>query len=103
VVLFVQGAIVAISIPIYNVNQVSYRQALVDIRLQGRMNATIRTFVWGTLPFGSMIGGWLGSVVGVPATIACGAIVSFAAALWILPLREREHASGLILANDPSV
>src|SRR2546429_9997409 len=34
---------------LYNINQVSFRQATVPIRLQGRLNATIRTSVWGTL------------------------------------------------------
>ncbi|MDQ6826969.1 MAG: MFS transporter [Candidatus Eremiobacteraeota bacterium] len=92
-VLFVQGAIMAISVSIYNINQVSYRQALVEMRLQGRINATMRTFVWGTMPLGSLIGGWFGILIGVPATIACGAIISCAAALWVLPLREREPAS----------
>lgn len=103
VVLFVQGAIVAISVPIYNVNQVSYRQALIETRLQGRMNATMRTFVWGTLPLGSLFGGWLGTVAGVPATIACGALLSGLAALWILPLRERDrvtHASSTALGRE---
>jgi MFS family permease len=92
VVLFAQGAVVAVAVPIYNINQVSYRQALVDARLQGRMNATMRTFVWGTMPLGSIIGGWLGALAGVPTTIACGALVSCLAALWILPLRVRELA-----------
>lgn len=92
VVLFAQGAILAVAVPIYNINQVSYRQALVDVRLQGRMNATMRTFVWGTLPLGSIIGGWCGTVLGVPQTIACGSLLACAAALWILPLREREQA-----------
>ena len=91
-VLFAQGAVVAVAVPIYNINQISYRQALVDARLQGRLNATMRTFVWGTLPLGSIIGGWLGALIGVPATIACGALVSCVAALWILPLRVRELA-----------
>ena len=91
-VLFAQGAVVAVAVPIYNINQISYRQALVDARLQGRLNATMRTFVWGTLPLGSIIGGWLGTLLGVPATIACGALVSSVAALWILPLRVRERA-----------
>jgi MFS family permease len=90
-VLFVQAAIVAIAVPIYNINQVSYRQALVEARLQGRMNATMRTFVWGTTPIGSIAGGWLATIIGVPATIACGAILSGVAALWILPLRERQR------------
>jgi MFS family permease len=89
VVLFVQGAVVAIAIPIYNINQVSYRQALVDERLQGRMNATMRTFVWGTMPLGSIIGGWFGTLMGVQWTIVCGAVLASVAALWVLPLRER--------------
>ena len=44
-VLFICNGLVAICVTIYNVNQVSYRQALVDARLQGRMNATVRSFV----------------------------------------------------------
>lgn len=92
-VLFVQGAALAIAVPIYDINQVSYRQALIETRLQGRMNATMRTFVWGTVPLGSVIGGWFGSLIGVPATIACGALISCAAALLVLPLRERHRAA----------
>lgn len=92
VVLFVQGAIFAIAVPIYNVNQVSYRQGLIDVRLQGRMNATMRTFVWGTLPLGSIAGGWLGTVAGVQTTIAIGGLLACAAAVWILPLRSRPTA-----------
>src|SRR2546427_3135737 len=34
----------------YNINQVSLRQSLVPVRLQGRLNATMRFLVWGTLP-----------------------------------------------------
>jgi len=99
VVLFAAGAIVAIAIPIYNINQVSYRQALIDARLQGRMNATMRTFVWGTMPLGSMIGGWLGTLIGVQATIACGALLTIVAALWILPLRERQDKRSVAMTQ----
>src|SRR5262249_11031553 len=41
---------------IYNVNQVSFRQGLTPDRLLGRMNATMRFLVWGTLPLGGLIG-----------------------------------------------
>jgi MFS family permease len=75
--------------PIYNVNQVSYRQALVDVRLQGRMSATVRTIVWGALPLGSLAGGWLATLTSVPVTIVTGSIVATSAVLWLLPLRER--------------
>lgn len=89
VVLFISSAIAAIAVPIYNINQVSYRQALVDQRLQGRMNATMRTFVWGVGPLGSIIGGYLGNVAGIEQTIAAGAVVAAAGALWLLPMQER--------------
>jgi len=89
VVLFVSSAIVAISVPIYNVNQVSYRQALVDVRIQGRMNATMRTFVWGTVPLGALAGGYLGTLFGATVTIVTGVALCGLAALWLIPLRER--------------
>lgn len=92
VALFLSSALTAIAVPIYNVNQVSYRQALVDVRMQGRMNATMRTLVWGTLPLGALVGGYLGGAVGIPATIAIGAALCCLAALWLIPLRERVPA-----------
>ena len=88
-VIFAQGAVATIAAPIYKINQMSYRQARVETRLQGRMNATMRTFVWAAVPLGSMIGGWLGTIIGIQTTIACGGLLTCAAALWVLPLREQ--------------
>ena len=59
---------------IYNINQVSLRQAITPERMQGRMNATMRFIVWGTIPIGSTIGGFLGGVIGLHETIWIGAI-----------------------------
>ena len=53
----------------YNIPQVSYRQSVVPTEIQGRMNATMRTIVWGTLPIGGLLGGALGEVAGVHETI----------------------------------
>lgn len=97
-VLLVQGAVMAISIPIYNINQVSYRQGVIDVGLQGRMNATMRTFVGGTVPLGAAFGGWLGTAAGVQETIAIAACIGCASALWLLPLRERGYAKGAAVA-----
>jgi MFS family permease len=69
----------------YNVNQVSVRQALCPHRLQGRMNASVRFLVWGTLPIGGFLGGFLGSVVGLRATLWVGAIGTLSSFLWLLP------------------
>jgi len=69
---------------IYNVNQVSLRQAITPDRMLGRMNATMRFIVWGTIPIGAVIGGVLGGVIGLQATIWVGAIGSFLGFLPVL-------------------
>jgi predicted MFS family arabinose efflux permease len=53
----------------YNVAQVSLRQAITPEHFLGRMNATMRFLVWGTIPIGSLIGAGLSEVIGVRATI----------------------------------
>ena len=50
---------------VYNINQVSLRQAITPERMQGRMNATMRFIVWGTIPIGAILGGFLGGVIGL--------------------------------------
>ncbi|WP_280464858.1 MFS transporter [Nocardia brasiliensis] len=42
---------------IYNVAQVGFRQMLCPDELLGRMNATLRFVVWGTMPLGALLGG----------------------------------------------
>jgi MFS family permease len=59
---------------VYNINQVSLRQAITPERMQGRMNATMRFIVWGTIPVGSILGGILGGLIGLHETIWIGAI-----------------------------
>ena len=75
----------------YNITQVSLRQAITPDRVQGRMNATMRTIVWGTIPIGSLLGGVSGTLIGVVPTIVIGGFISLLAAVWILlgPIRIR--------------
>jgi MFS family permease len=61
-VLVVGGVILGFSVVVYNVNQVGLRQAITPDRMLGRMNATMRLIVWGTIPIGALIGGVLGTV-----------------------------------------
>ena len=51
---------------VYNITQVSFRQAITPERLQGRMNAAMRWIVWGTIPIGTILGGVIGSAVELP-------------------------------------
>ena len=75
----------------YNITQVSLRQAITPDRVQGRMNATMRTIVWGTIPIGSLVGGILAGIIGVVPTIVLGGFITTLAAGWILagPIRIR--------------
>jgi MFS family permease len=60
---------------VYNVNQVSLRQAITPEPLLGRMNATMRFLVWGTIPIGQIIGGAIATVLNsVHVAIWIGAI-----------------------------
>ena len=75
---------------VYNINQVSFRQAITPERMQGRMNATMRFLVWGTIPIGSTISGILATIFGLSATIWIGAILSFTPVLFLIfsPIRS---------------
>jgi MFS family permease len=81
---------------LYNIAQLSFRQAICPPGLLGRMNAAVRWIVWGTLPLGGLIGGTLGSLLGVRATIWIGVSGSWAAGFWVLfsPLRHLRDVPG---------
>jgi len=70
--------------PIYNIAQVSWRQSTVPPDLQGRMNATVRTIAWGTLPVGAFIGATLSASAGIVPTLVIAAIVQMSAVVWLL-------------------
>jgi len=74
---------------VYNVSQVSLRQAITPEHFLGRMNATMRFLVWGTIPIGSLIGAGLSEVIGVRATIWVGSVLGLFVFLPVLFSRVR--------------
>lgn len=75
---------------VYNVAQVSFRQAVCPDGLLSRMNASVRFLVWGPIPLGGLLGGALGELFGLRATLLVAVVGSALAPGWLLasPLRR---------------
>lgn len=91
VALFAVGTLVtSAGVVVYNVAQVSLRQALCPDRLLGRMNASIRFLTWGAMPVGAVAGGALAEWVGVRGTLWVASAGMVLSVIWVLlsPLRS---------------
>lgn len=67
----------------FNINQVSLRQTITPDRLLGRMNASVRFIIWGTIPLGGLLGGVLGELIGLRPTLFVGAAGELLAVLLL--------------------
>ncbi|KOX22440.1 MFS transporter [Saccharothrix sp. NRRL B-16348] len=90
--LIVGEAAIAYGATVYNIAQVSYRQSICPDHLLGRMNASIRFVVWGSMPIGGLLGGVLGGGIGVTATLWVAMTGQALSVLWVVlsPLRSRD-------------
>jgi predicted MFS family arabinose efflux permease len=82
---------------LYNIIQVSYRQASCPDRLLGRISAANRVLVWATVPLGGVLGGALGTWFGARGALWVAAVGLIGAVAWLLfsPLwRPRQPVSG---------
>jgi MFS family permease len=75
--------VVGLTVPIFNVNLVSMRQAATPDELQGRANASSRFISGALLPVGAVAGGALGERVGLPTTLTLAALGIMLSSLWI--------------------
>ncbi len=67
----------------YEINGVSLRQAITEDRMQGRMNASMRSLDFGAMLVGTALGGILGEWVGLRQTLFIAVGGNFVAALWL--------------------
>jgi MFS family permease len=89
VVIFATNALRNVALSASNVTSRSYRQAVAPPELQARINATVRTVMWSTIPIGSLLGGMLGGAIGVVPTIWAGAAFGLVAAIVLGTLPRR--------------
>ncbi|HEX5751155.1 MAG TPA: MFS transporter [Archangium sp.] len=74
-------ALAGFGVALFNVNQISLRQQLTPASLQGRMNATVRFLIWGTIPAGAFLGGLLGGSLGLKPTLLIAGVGSLLSSL----------------------
>jgi MFS family permease len=79
---------------IYQINQVSLRQAITPERLLGRVNASAEFLGLGATLAGSLLGGLLGEIIGVRTTLFFGALGTLLSTLWLVfsPVRALQTA-----------
>jgi MFS family permease len=89
-VLAVSMLLVGVAGTIVNVQQWSLRQLVTPDELQGRVTASHRFLVYGAYPLGALLGGWLGTEIGLRPAIAVCALGALTAPLWVAfsPLRR---------------
>jgi hypothetical protein len=73
-----------LGLTLYNVGQVSLRQAVTPDQLLGRMNATLSFAISGIVPLGALVGGALGELIGIRATLLLAASGELLAVLWLI-------------------
>jgi MFS family permease len=83
---------------LYYVNGISLIQTITPDRLLGRVNASRRFAVWGVIPFGNLLGGALGTTLGLRTAIWIGATGTALSALPLLlsPMRHVRDADDAI-------
>ena len=75
---------------VVNVVGRALRQAIVPNQLLGRVTSSGRVVVYGGMPLGAALGGWIGRTLGLRAAFVIGGLIMTAMSLAIAPwLRER--------------
>ncbi|MDN3240342.1 MFS transporter [Glycomyces tritici] len=88
-VAFVGQVVFVAAIVVFNVNVISYRQAVTPDDMQGRVGATQRVICWSGLAVGSIVGGFTGDLFSARTALLIAAAMLFAGFLPLLrtPLR----------------
>ncbi|MFM5905177.1 MAG: MFS transporter [Micrococcales bacterium] len=84
VTLTIAEFVISFTVLTYNITQVTARQKLCPKPLLGRMNASIRFFVWGVMPIGSLAAGGLATAFGTVSVLWIGFAGTLAAAGFVL-------------------
>jgi MFS family permease len=83
-ILVAAETVVEFGTTLYRIDAVSLRQAAVPDYLQGRVNASMQVISGGLGPFGALVGGVLGEMIGLRATVLIAGIGTLFSFLWLV-------------------
>jgi MFS family permease len=88
--------------PLFNINAISIRQMITPAHLMARTTGSIRFLVWGTLPIGALIAGFLGDALGGRSTMVLIGLGFLVPAIMTLlsPFRHARTASDMETSNS---
>lgn len=97
-----QGMVANFNALAYNITQVTFRQRMTPTHLLGRMNASVRFFVWGVMPVAALLAGWVGSAIGIVPTLWIGVAGCLLSALPVVlgPFWRLRDISAMASANS---
>jgi MFS family permease len=90
ILLIVDQFIFGVGMAVFNINEVSLRQAVTPEPYYGRMNALVTFAIACGGPVGALLGGALGATVGLRLALVVGALGEAASVLWLVlsPVRR---------------
>ena len=82
-ILTAAGVVRGLALMHFDINVLTMRQTLTPDHLLGRVTATTRLAVRGVAPIGALIGGVLGELIGLRATLLVAAVGRLLSILWL--------------------
>lgn len=94
-----------VSWPVFNVCELSVRQAITPGEVLGRVNAAMQMLNRGLLPIGSLGAGILAEMIGLRPTLAVGAVGLLSSSLWLVlspirTMRDYPHQENRSIAHE---
>jgi MFS family permease len=84
-ILFVSEFLSGLGVMILDINAGAFQTALTPDRLRARSTGAFRFVNYGVRPLGALLGGALGSAMGVRSALWLSSIAALAGILWMLP------------------